>query len=429
MRSKILAISVALLLPAIVAAGAYYGTVITPILLIAAICIITVLVATGKISGRLLYLYLFAISLSLVWQTTMMGVDVVGSDIHDEYYFAQKNLHEVWDLTYPNSSNTSIVIGLFAPWISRLLMVDMVWVFKVILPLFLAGVPIVLFATFKKMFGEKRAYFATLFLVIIPVYSMEIAQIAKSMVAELFFALMFYAIISDWKWQYKLLGIGGSLVMQILCHYTIGILGICFLAAMLLFRLVSIPIKWRLLATRKVPVFVLLGCLVLGAGVFWGYHGYAANASAVRSVTEVAVGLDHSISSSNDQAQGGNDQSQREKISDNVDRMSYMVKLGTGFDWDNVSIGGKVFRAIQYITQLIILIGAGWLIFRYRKYNISVEYIGLIIASGVLLIGCILIPSVSSIINMSRFYHICLFFIAPLFVLGCEAISSVRVRV
>ena len=413
------------------------GTVVTPLLLIGAICVVTVLVALNKINGRLLYLYIFGISLGLVWQTTMMGVDVVGSDIHNELFFARLNTVQAWDLSYPDSSNTSIVIGILTPWISKLLMMDMVWVFKVILPLILACVPVVLFASFKKMFGEKRAFFATLFFVIVPVYSMEIAQIAKSMVAELFFALMFYAIVSDWKWQYKLLGISGSLIMQSLCHYTIGILGLCFLTGVLLFRLFTLPIKWRLLATRKVPVFVLVISLALGIGVFWGYHGYAANGSAVRSVQEVASNFtsrlpqtttDDIVEKPTVEKPVDTPAAQRlpheKPFTERMSEMPSLVKIGTGFDWAGVPNEGKLFRIIQYLTQLLIVIGVGWALFAYKK--LPVEYLGLVCASGILLFACVFIPGVSIIINMTRFYHISLFFLAPMFVFGCEAVGSIR---
>ena len=425
------------------AIGAYLGTVITPLLLIGVICIVTVFVALGKISGRLIYFYLFGISLGLVWQTTMLGVDVVGSDIHNEFYFAKLNSAQGWDLLYPDAVNSSIVIGLFAPWISRLLMLDMVWVFKAILTLFLAGVPLVLFAAFKKMFGEKRAYFATLFFVIVPVYSMEIAQIAKSMVAELFFALMFYAMVSDWRWPYKLAGIGGSLVMAVLCHYTIGILGICFLLAVVMVRLVSIPIKWGLVANRKVPLAVLAISLAMGIGTFWGWHGYTANASGVRSVVEVAESISAPYMPSKHIPPADIPSSpegipsvdvdgepapppQVKPFTERMNDRQSLVRLGTGFDFGEVPIGGKLFRAVQYLTQFLIIVGGFWLVFAYKRYNVSAEYVGLVAASGILLLACVFVPGISVIINMTRFFHISLFFLAPMLVLGVEALTSIR---
>jgi uncharacterized membrane protein len=41
-------------------------------------------------------------------------------------------------------------------------------------------------------------------------------------------------------------------------------------------------------------------------------------------------------------------------------------------------------------------------------------------ASFVLLMFCIFVPKFSLIINMTRFYHVSLFFIAPMLVLGLD---------
>jgi len=431
--NKSLAISFAVFTPLIVAVGAYYMTVVTPILLIVATIFVVVLVALDKINGKLLYIYLFGIALAFLWQTTMLGADVVGSDIHIEYYFARVNYSQPWDLTYPDSSNTSIVIGLIAPWLSRLLMVDMLWIFKLVLPVFLACMPLVLFKTFKIMFGEKRAFFATIFFLIIPVYSMEIAQIAKSMVAELFFALMILGVASSWKWQYKLLGITGSLIMMVVTHYTIAIMGICFLIGAFGVRLVTVPFKWELFKVRTTPVFVLFISLIIGVSSFWLYHGYAANASGVRSIKEVGSGIATQYlpkpkpdATATSDGVTATSEPRVKPITEKMDNSPKLVKIGTGFDFDEVPADGKVFRIIQYFTQLLILIGGGWLLYKYKYYKPSVEYLGFATAAFLLLLMCIFIPSVAIIINMTRFYHLSLFFLAPCFVLGVEAISNFR---
>lgn len=442
MKKKLIPLSFVLVLPTIVAFGAYHTTIITPLILYACIILITILVATNKISGKYIYFYLFGLSLGLIWQTTMLGVGVVGSDIHTEYYFAQYNLTHKWDITYPDSSNTSVVIGILAPVLSNLLMLEMIWIFKAVLPIFLAFVPLIMFMAFGKLFGEKRAYFATLFFMIIPMFSMEIAQIAKSMVAEIFFALMLLATVSGWKWYYKLIAIASSLVMQVFCHYTVGILGVCFMSCVFLFRFCSLSFKnWWIFRFKRVPVIVLLVSVILGGSTFYFYHGYAANASGMRSITDVASSIKspeivtivhNNITGNNvgstdvvsDMPKDTLSSALIEQMKDNPP----LVKIGTGFDWQDVPVQGKVFRIIQYLTQVMILVGIAWSIYKYKKYRLPNEYYGFVFASGGLLLLCILMPNISQIINMTRFYHFSLFFIAPMFVLGCEAIASIRFR-
>ena len=453
MRNKIVAISFALILPAIVAVGAYVGMVVTPLLLIAAICVVIVLVALGKIKGRLIYPYIFGISLGLIWQTTMMGVDVIGSDIHNEFYFAKLNLTQPWDYSMRNTDNASFVIWFIAPWLSKLLMLDMLWIFKAVLPLFLAFVPIVLFSVFKRQFGETRAFFATIFFMIIPVFSMEIASIAKSMVAELFFALMVWIMVSDWRWPYKTAGICGSLAMAIACHYTVGFLGICFLLGMLLVRLVSSPLKWGLFANRKMPLATIMICLVVSCGAFWGYHNHTAKGIMYESIevlvfayvpkptdsvpivddSQSTIADDDSQSTIIDGSQPDAEQETQPSPSVSEPRPSRfsfelgratLVEAAIGLDFMEVPLDGKIFRIVQFLTQLMIIIGVGRLIWAYKKYNVTAEFVGFVATSGFLLLACIFLLGFADTINMTRFYHISLFFISPMFVLGCETLAS-----
>jgi len=408
--SKILAVSFAIIVPIIMAIGGYNGTVVTPLLLIGIIAICVILVAVGKIKGNLIYFYIFGMSLGLLYQNTMMGVDVVGSDIHNEFYYAKLNVAQGWDYALMNTDNASFVIWFIAPLLSKLLMLDMVWVFKAVLPIFLAIVPLLLFSVFKRQFGEIRAFFATIFFMIIPVFSMEMASIAKSMVAELFFALMVWVMVSNWKWQYKTIGICVALMMQVICHYTVGVLAICFLLGMFIIRIVSNPLKWSLFSNRKVSLLAIAICLVVGICVFYSYHSLTANGSMWNRVGSLPserlllskVGMPSTI----------------------IVRSS-LVNAAVGLDFFDVPIEGKAFRIVQFLTQLMIIVGAIRLAF-YDKFNITAEFIGLIGASWVLLFICIFVSGFANMLNMSRFYHFALFFLSPLFVIGCEAVGNIR---
>ncbi len=463
MRNKILAISFALLLPVIIAVGAYHGIVVAPLLLIAAITACVLLVALGKIKGNLIYLYIFGMSLALLYQTTMMGVDVVGSDIHNEFYYAKLNAMQGWDYTLRNTDNASFVIWFLAPLLSKLLNLDMVWIFKAVLPIFLALVPIVLFSVFKRQFGEMRAFFATIFFMVIPIFSMEIASIVKSMVAELFFALMVWVVVSNWRWQYKTLGICGTLIMQVVCHYTVGIMGICFLLGMFVIRLISSPLKWSLFANRKVPVFALLICLVVGVGSFWGYHGLTAKGAMVTTISDIVKkympipppalpNITISQTGTPFATQVETPTIPQVETADNsvnetgitpapiyiswfskynwlsfVLPRASLVNTAIGLDFMDVPLDGKLFRIVQFITQLMIIIGIIRLAF-FKRFNVTAEFVGFIGASGILLLVCIFLIGFADMINMTRFYHLSLFFLSPMFVLGCETLGSIRLK-
>ena len=115
-----------LALALVTAFGAYHQSAVVPYAVIGTIGIVTVLVALGKIKPREYPVYIFGMSLALLWQTSMMGSYIVGTDIHGELFTANRAIVQGWDLSYADPSNTSIVIGGLTPFLAKL-GIDPVW--------------------------------------------------------------------------------------------------------------------------------------------------------------------------------------------------------------------------------------------------------------------------------------------------------------
>jgi hypothetical protein len=103
----------------------------------------------------------------------------------------------------------------------------------------------------------------------------------------------------------------------------------------------------------------------------------------------------------------------------------YTVQMGIGLDFLDQPIEGKLFRIAQYLTQLLIIIGSIRLLLYHRKYRFSSEFVAGVGCSFLLLLTCIFVPQFSLILNMPRFYQISLFFLAPMLVIGCDAVSGI----
>lgn len=386
---------------------------------------LTILITVGIIKPKY-YVYAVAvISLGLVYQTTMLGIYTVGSDIQRELYLSREALHG-W---YPavaglGQSNTSIVVGIIAPFLSSLFALDMLWIYKAVLPLFLVATPVVLFYAFKLQISDLKAYFATLFFMIVPVFNLEIAQIGKSMVAEFFFALMILSMVSKSKW--KTVGIVGSLVMSVLCHYTVGIMALCYLISLFAARLVTYPIKWDLLKNKTMPVKTMLLAVVIGLITFFGYYSYVLDGAVIRTITGIPKAVVVETQVAVEKPAGSGTSSEATTTTETavdlkyMDNQEYLVKAGIGLDFTGVSAVGRIFRILQYITEILIVFGACYLLFNYKKYNFSLEFMICIGASFALLLLCIFVPKFSLIINMTRFYHMSLFFLAPMLTLGIK---------
>lgn len=427
--SRKIALLVSLGLMAMVAIGAQIGTVITPYVLIGAVGLISILVVKGYIKPKDYPIYIFGIALSMLWQTSMMGVHLVGADLHLEYHMSSKVIQSGIDFGYIHQYMTSIVVTVIAPLLSKILHIDLVWVFKAVFPVFLACVPFIMYYVFKKQFGEKRAYWATLFFMVVPIMSLEIVGIAKSMVAEVFFALAILVMVNDMKQLYKGIGLTTLVILTLFCHYTIGVILLCFLIACFGIRVIG-RLIWKIKGKTSLAVLAIAICLPLIAGYF--YFSLTSEGQIIDILTRVVKTNTTEVSKQAMQMSivhptvtSSGEVIQQPPVH-YMTRQPTLVKMAIGLDFMTSSVGGKAFRAIQIVTQILMVLGLVRLWRKRKEYNFSPEFIACILAGFILLGCCVFLPRFSEAINMTRFYHMSLFFLAPLFVLGCEMALNKR---
>jgi uncharacterized membrane protein len=241
------------------------------------------------------------------------------------------------------------------------------------------------------------------------VYSLEIAQIAKSMVAEFFYALVILAIVSSWKWWVKGSMMAVCSILVVLCHYTIGVLLILTLLGIFSIRICTNWSKWKLFAEGNVPLVIILGLLILCAGGFYIFYGYVAEGVMNQKIGNLISTYTNAVSkvpSTQIHIEGGES----------------TLQAAVGLDFTAQPIEGKVFRCIQYITQFFIIAGSLFLLFKPNRYRFTAEFVAGIGVGWVLLLCCMVIPGFSNVINMTRFYHMSLFFLAPMLVIGVDGL-------
>lgn len=381
------------------------------------------------------YPYLLgAVGLALLLQTTLMGPGIMGSDIHTEYYFYNESL-DGWDITFNHQYNTAIGSTVIAPFLTNVFHIPGYWIYKVIYPFLFAFVPVLLYFVFKKEFGAKVAFLSTTFFLIVPTWSMEMISLPRQMLGELMFALcLFLVIVSKWKMRIKvpLLIVAGTLGAMF--HYVTGPIILLYLGIsclfLLFFRRRKFPVKWLSL----VVVLLLMNNVT--------YYGLVAEGAAFDSITDVSTGyvsrvlhFIHVLPSdyTNEhyswlEATGEvKTETEETEIETKVktetgymEKMSPMLKTAWGADFGSANIWGKVFRIFQYVTQLCIVVGCFCLVKDREKY--SAEYLSFCASSVLLLSACVFIPKFADLINATRFYHIVLFLLAPVFILGGQAI-------
>lgn len=420
---------------------AYFSIIIT---------ILSILLITfNVIKVRWYSLVIYIIGLLAVYSTTLLGQSVVGTDISRELQMSNFALANGWDLSLIDPSNTSFVVGWLVPRLSIFFSIPPAWVYKSILPIIFAFTPVLLYLIFKKQFGELRAFYASTFFIIVPVFSLEIATIGKSMVAETLMALCLWVMFTDWRIWVKFISMLLLTLLTLWAHYTVGILLIAYLICILIVLLVVKIFKnWKLWARKVVPLWAIAVIVVVSLTGFTVYYNRVAGGL----VTEATAGIgdlyktvgkllitNRALTSTTNIANttvnittpiNETGLTEKEQI---IARYLQTTKVinpfldaGLGKDFMQASVYGKVFRIIQYLTQLLVIVGSIWLVFNYSKYKFNAEFLACIVGSFIMLAMCIFLPIFASLINMTRNYHVALFFLAPMFILGVDAISGIK---
>jgi len=172
-------------------ANAYQSNLLL-LVLIVIVAIIIGLVAFNKFIPPQAYPFtIVMMALALLYQTTLISNYLVGSDIHLEYYFAwlvEKN--GFWNAAVTVPINACLSIVILAPVYSLLLNIDIIWLFKIVYPLLFALMPLALFRMLRLQIRPQYAFLATAFFITMPMFTMDMVQLARQQVSQLFFVLV-----------------------------------------------------------------------------------------------------------------------------------------------------------------------------------------------------------------------------------------------
>jgi len=274
---------------------------------------------------------------------------------------------------------------------------------------------------------------------------MEMIALPREMLGELMLVLcLFLVLVSKWRLRVRVplliaLGTFGAMF-----HYVMGpviwfYLGLSCLFLIILKRRVF-PVKWL--------GVVVVSLLVIGIS----YYGLVAGGMPLKCISgvsssylttiisgqpevertinygadgDVIVIVDEADESENNVVEVSESENNTIEVDESIlpsfiTKTSPLMKVAWGADFMHVDNWGKVFRIFQYLTQIAIVIGVVVLIKNRKKY--SAEYLSLCLASIILLGACMFIPKFASLINATRMYHITLFLLAPVFILGGQLI-------
>jgi len=381
-------------------ANATGNTSILLLALVAALVMFGIAVFSKKwITPKLYPILVFAIAITLLFHFSLISNYIQGNDINLEYYvFNLTQKSGYWDsaayFTDPayGTYNTMLSITVLPTIYSNVLNMEATSVLKAIFPIIFAFVPLALYLLWREKLGVTVALFSAFLLISQTTFYTEMLALARQMIAELFFVLLLVILFSK-KLSSRNLRIlfvvfSFSLVVS---HYTIAII---------FFSLISMTWLATYLA-KKTSRSLTLSMVVLFFAVMFTWYIYTSASTDFEAMLWTLNWIYSGLGDFFNPASRGQG-----------------VMLGLGLEQAQSTLQ-LVSRIVAYITQFFIAVGFLALILQRKKKDFDFEYFILFSANIAILAMCILLPNFASTLQMTRFYHILLLFLAPLFTIGC----------
>lgn len=369
------------------------------------------------------------IAISLLWHQSLISQYLIGDDIHTEYYFQNMVLaNSLWNIALPSDVNAMLGITMLGPAYSLILNIDIVWVDKIVHPLFFSLVPLALFQAYRKQTDNRNAFLGAFFFLSFSAFFVDLPQLVRQQVAELFFALSILLFldkeIAHVKRSALLILFGFSVVVS---HYGVSYLYMFYIiiAIWLLTTVrnhdlsklwISLNLKLRKGKTGKelalspmlepvLPPNIGLNArfvmLIVVFGLGW-YLFISTGSHTFNSIVDIGRHLYLNLS---------------DMFLEKSRETGILIALGQASP-EVASLPRHIFLVIQYITQFFIVAGVTGLLFNLRKTSFQPAYIAMTVVSSFLLLMCIIVPYFTKFMGISRIYHITLFFLAPFCISG-----------
>jgi len=384
----------------------------TNLILLAVIILLSFIFAVSTISKhsslqKLYPLIIFIIALSLLYHGSFISSYPISynSDLARELFICKNTLNNAyWNSSAPYGDarygrvHSMLSVTVLPVIYSNLLNLESTWVFKVIYPTIFSLVPLGLYILWKEKFGNKVAFIsAFLFLSNATFYS-ELLGLNRQMIAELFFVLLLCIILNNkMKTRNKIICFILISFALITSHYAIAEIFMFFISFSLIFLIITKKFSRKITVSMVVLFFVLM----------FSWYLYTAHASTFESFVSYCDYVYNSL-----------------KDIFNPEAREPEVLRGLGLE-PPPTIWNAISRSFAYTIEFLIVIGFISLITKrmQKKINLDDESFAFILIAIVFLALLILIPGLSMTMNMTRFYHILLFIIAPLSVIGADFLT------
>lgn len=347
------------------------------------------------------------IAVSIILHSALISnyISPFASDVPLEYYiFKTIQSKGIWTVANPffgdlvyGRLNSMLSVTILPIFYASIMNVDSAWVFKLIYPLILALIPLGLYTIWRTYFGEKSSFIAAFLLIAQSTFYTELLGLNRQIIGELFFVLLLFVMLKkELKPIAKLACFMIFSIALVTSHYGLAEIFLLFIFSAVIFRLL----------TKHSGRNITISMAVLFSVLMFSWYLFTSGAAVFESFVTFSNYVYGQLGDFLNPASRGK-----------------AVLLGLGAD-SAPSVWNALSRAFAYITQVLIIVGFIGLITKRVKVRLERDYFALSLVALVFLALLILIPGLAETMNMSRFYHILLFFLAPLCSIG--AIVAVR---
>jgi uncharacterized membrane protein len=379
-------------------------TLIVLISLIFSVAVILKTIQTKKIYPIIVFMF----ALALLCHATFISAFPIsyGGDLARELFIYKNTLNkECWQTDNPYSDTrygrvqSMLSVTILPTIYSNLLNFEPEMVFKILYPIIFAFVPLGLYVVWREKVGGKSAFISAFLFMSYATFYTEIFGLNRQIIAELFFVLLLFIIFNGKiKSNSKMLCFTIFSFALITSHYGIAEIFIFFI----FFTLVL------LLAKKFASIKISLSMCVLFFAIMFTWYIYIARGATFESFVEYGDYVYRSLSDIF-----------------NLEAREPEVLRGLGLEAPP-TVWSALSRFFQYVVQFLIIVGFLALIINKKRTAVKLdkESFMLIVVAMVLLGLLIVVPGLSRTMNMTRFFHILLFVVSPLSVIGAEYLAG-----
>ena len=370
---------------------------------------------------------IYAVSLSLLFATSLISPYINGYDIMKEFYLSSMVVkNSFWDSSLNYNYNGMLSIVILAPVYSILLNIDLTYVYKIFFPLLFSLVPCCLYFIVKKQTDEKIALISSFFFIAYFGFYTEMTQLGRQQIAELFFILIISVVIN------KKLKMGKKSILYIIffssltvSHYALNYISLfSFIILYVIIKIYNINTFNKIINFKSVSAQEFassyVGSINLFTIIFYliftlSWNVIVASSSSFNSLVSLINIIINTIFT--------------DFLNPNkIQGLSLILSQPE-------SMLHKITKYMGILLILFISIGIFSIITKYKKSQFTFEYKILSLINFFICVCGISIPYFSNAINASRLYQISLIIVAPFILIGfkdtlnlLEKISKIKIN-